>query len=198
MLDLVVSLAMPFASIAGLVYNYYDLKTGASKQDLDSLEVNIENFMEYLSDRNLKEISVLIESNAKLSMAIQELFSKEHNQIMNQLNDFSQLMMNISAKIPAFEDIAKAIDPQSGLSDQAIYILRAAQECHSFSLLPYGGSYGIMESNASSQYNLDQERIEQKYLEEDLDTLIKFGLLRKSNGNYSTTRISVDFLKTLP
>lgn len=177
-------LAESFATIVGLLGQYYSEK-GAKAQ------IEFNDFMEWLAKANHIEIKSLLELNTQATIHIKALLNQDHRIFKEKLDKIDSAITSFASAIDGFDVLAREINPNSSLSAQAINILEQFQHSGATKLfemkLMSGTVYNFPETNGGLVVT------EQKFVEDDLKTLVEYGLLRheynKSGNNiYIFTR----------
>jgi hypothetical protein len=177
-------IAESFAAIVGLLGQYRSEK-GSQVQ----LEYN--DFMEWLAKANHNEIKDLLEINTNATVYIKALLNQDHKLFKQKLDKIDSAITAFASTIEGFDALAQSINPDSVLSEQAISILEQFHESGASKVLELkmmgGTEYMFLETSG----NL--EIAEPRFVEDDLKTLIEYGLLRhdynsKGDNLYIFTR----------
>tara|TARA_Y100000296_G_C5064800_1_gene201783 strand:- start:110 stop:679 length:570 start_codon:yes stop_codon:yes gene_type:complete len=162
-------IAESFATVVGLLGQYRSEK-GAQAQ----LEYN--DFMEWLAKANHTEIKDLLELNTNATIYIKALLNQDHEIFKKKLDKIDAALTAFASTVEGFSDLAKAVNPSALLSDQAVSILQQFQESGATKVLELkmlaGTEYVFLETSG----NL--EIVEPRFVEDDLKTLVEYGLLR--------------------
>ncbi len=177
-------LAESFATLVGLLGQYYSEK-GAKAQ----LEFN--DFMEWLTKANHTEIRSLLELNTQATIHIKALLNQDHKIFKEKLDKIDSAITAFASAIDGFDALAREVNPNASLSKQAVNILEQFQLSGASKVLEIklmdGTIYQFLETSGGLVI------AEQKFVEDDLKTLVEYGLLRheynKSGNNiYMFTR----------
>ena len=177
-------IAESFATIAGLLGQYRSERSGKAQ-----LEYN--DFMEWLAKANHTQTKELLEINTNATMYIKALLNQDHEVFKQKLDKIDAAITAFASTIEDFGSLAKAVNPGSILSEQAISILRQFQnsgESKAIELKVMGGTeYMFIDSSGNLQID------EPRFVEDDLRTLLEYGLLRheynsKGDNLYIFTR----------
>lgn len=165
------------ATIVGLINQYRSEKKGQKQLDFN-------DFMGWLVQTNHDEIKSLLELNTKATINIKALLNQDHEIFKQKLDKIDSALTAFASTIEDFDEIAKIINPNAILSEQAINILKQfhySGDSKVIELKTYGGTqYIFLESSGSLELS------EPRFIEDDLKTLVGYGLLRhdfNSNGN---------------
>ena len=177
-------LAESFATIVGLLGQYRS-ERGAQAQ----LEFN--DFMEWLATANHTEIKNLLEVNTQATIYIKALLNQDHKIFKEKLDKIDAAITAFASAIEGFDVLAREVNPDASLSPQAVNILEQFQEAGATKVLEIkmmGGTiYQFLEVSGSLEIT------EQRFVEDDLKTLVEYGLLRhdynsKGDNIYIFTR----------
>lgn len=177
-------IAESFATIVGLLGQYRSEK-GAQ----DQLEYN--DFMEWLAKANHTELKGLIELNTNATTYIKSLLNQDHEIFKKKLDKIDAALTAFASTVEGFSELAKAVNPDALLSEQAVSILEQFQESGATKVIELkmlsGTEYMFLEASG----NL--EIAEPRFVEDDLRTLVEYGLLRhdynsKGDNLYIFTR----------
>ena len=182
-----------FATIVGLLATFTAGREG--KKD-------IESFKQWLSENNHSNMITIIESNGSLQQDLTSFMSQNHEQVMTQLSTLNNLMVSLASHMQGLGSIASSFNANSGLSDQAIDVLRQFVKSGS-SKMHYmkntsgrGGDFYILEGAPNIEYS------EQVFIEDDVSSLVSTGLITMSiasNGKpiYKITRQAYSFIDAI-
>ena len=173
-----------FATIVGLLGQYNSQKGGRNQ-----LEYN--DFMQWLAEANHAEVKSLLEINTDATIYIKALLNQDHKIFQRKLDKIEAAITAFASTIDGFDSLAKAINPGSVLSEQAIGILRQLHQSGASKVLEVklmgGTKYIFVEKNGFLDIS------EPTFVEDDLRTLFEYGLLRhdfnsKGDNLYIITR----------
>ena len=177
-------IAESFAAIVGLLGQY---RSERGKQA--QLEFN--DFMEWLSKANHTEVKGLLELNVDATIYIKALLNQDHEIFKQKLDKIDVAITAFASTIEGFDVLANAVNPDATLSGQAVNILEQFQESGATKVLELkmlsGVEYLFLET--SGQLEISEPR----FVEDDLKTLLEYGLLRhdynsKGDNLYIFTR----------
>lgn len=177
-------IAESFATIVGLLGQYR-----SEKGDQAQLEYN--DFMEWLARANHNELKDLLEINTNATIYIKALLNQGHQAFKQKLDKIDAAITAFASTIEGFDSLAKAVNPDSILSEQAISILRQFQASGASKVLEIKIMAGTQYMFIDASGNLDIA--EPIFVEDDLRTLLECGLLRhdfnsKGDNLYIFTR----------
>lgn len=177
-------LAESFATIVGLLGQYRSEKGAQAR-----LEFN--DFMEWLAKANHTEIKDLLELNTQATIHIKALLNQDHKIFKEKLDKIDAAITAFASAIEGFDMLARVVNPDASLSAQAVNILEQFQASGATKVLEIkmmGGTiYQFLEVNGGLEIS------EQRFVEDDLNTLVEYGLLRhdynsKGDNIYIFTR----------
>ena len=184
------TLAFSFSTIVGLICNYRGEK---NRQE----DENYSDFLLWLSESNHDEIKKLIKGNTEISQGIEKLLLENRDMFLEKLEAIEEITLKISSQIPGFDSLAKAINQNLEISEQAISIISQLNKTGFSKMLEAGFDQGTSLIVFGNNLHLTIE--EPRFLDDDLNTLVNFGLLLKdynSSGSaiYSLSRNAVKFI----
>ncbi len=184
-----------FATIMQLVCNYRQEKGGAEALDH-------QKFIEWLDYHRHEEIINLICNTAALRTEIDNLLRADHAVIMQKLDAINTTLASLASRVPEFRDLTMTMVPGAEFSEQAISILRQLVKSGSkyFIVIKWMGPGGMaLQLERGGQINFSEDR----FLDDDLNQLVGFGLLSLSysgdgkNEIYGITRSSVRLIEAI-
>ncbi len=162
-------LAESFATIVGLLGQYRS-ERGAQAQ----LEFN--DFMEWLAKANHTETKELLELNTNTTIYIKALLNQDHKIFKEKLDKIDAAITAFASTIEGFDVLARAVNPNATLSTQAVNILEQFQRSGATKVLELkmmsGTQYMFIETGGGLEIS------EPRFVEDDLKTLLGYGLLR--------------------
>ncbi|MGO2213685.1 hypothetical protein ACTXJ2_13285 [Psychrobacter alimentarius] len=179
-----------FATIVGLLATFQSGREG--KRD-------IEEFKSWLEENNHGNMVSIIENNNNMQRQLTAFMNQNHDQVMSQLATLNDLMVSIASHMQGLGNIASSFAHNSGLSDQAVDVLRQFVVSGS-SKMQYmknnsgeGNDYYILYGAPNINYS------EPRFIKDDIDSLVKTGLITmsislKNNIIYTITRQAVRFI----
>jgi len=158
-----------FSVIVGLLSQYHS-ERGNQKQ------LEYHDFMEWLAKANHIEIKDLLELNVNATLYIKALLNQDHQIFKQKLNKIDSAITAFASTIECFDMLANAVNPNAALSAQAINILEQFESSGVTkmieSILLSGAQYTFLGTNESLKVT------EPRFIEDDLKTLLEYGLLR--------------------
>ena len=155
-------------------------------------------FIEWLEVHRHEEIKELITHTFHLQSQVDDLLRQDHAEILSKLDHVNAIAMDILARIEGFEAVAAKLIPQSGLSDDALDLLKLFVQNgdHTMMPTPRRGLIMFSPSRKTVQYS------DNRFVEDDFAALISHGLLMPDiEGNmtaYRLTRRAPKFVQLLP
>lgn len=182
-----------FATIVGLLATFQSGREG--KRD-------IEEFKHWLEENNHGNMVSIIENNNNMQQQLTVFMNQNHDQVMAQLSTLNDLMVSIASHMQGLGNIASSFAPNSGLSDQAVNVLRQFVESDSARMI-HIQTWSFEElDNIYSLDNGGVEYSEPRFIETDIDSLVNAGLITMTKGNngggiYRITRQAVAFIDAI-
>lgn len=189
------TLSTTFATIVGLISNFKSERTQTSEDEYNE-------FISWLEERRYTSLIKELHDNYRLSLNIRELLRENHNQLLTKLDVINDGLLKIASQIEGFDRIAEVTNPNSGLSDQAISILKQLDNSGGSQILalPHSGVYVymIMDGKNSQMIEITEDR----FADDDFNQLSTYGFLNigyNSTGKttYKITRLAVKYLNSL-
>lgn len=153
-----------------------------------SARPSIHDFTEFLMTRQQQRLVALLERNQKASDEIAALLSLGHAEVSARLNAIDEALANLTPHVaPELADLARATHPEAVFSGQARSLLsQMAANTHEILILVSDNRPQAHAGNGV-EYVLQ----EPEFLDEDVQRLLDFGLIRASRVNdddYALTR----------
>ncbi len=179
-----------FATIVGLLATFQSGREG--KRD-------IEEFKHWLEENNHSNMVSIIENNQNIQQQLTAFMNQNHDQVMAQLSTLNDLMVSIARHMQGLGNIASSFAPNSGLSDQAVDVLRQFVKSGS-SKMHYmkntsgrGNDFYVLEGAPNIEYS------EQIFMKGDITSLVNSGLITSVSGSggkatYAITRQAYRFI----
>jgi len=159
-----------FASAIGLLGVFKAEVRDREGRDFDA-------YIDWLRRQEHDQLVDLIVGNAELSRSLRTLVEDQHSHVMAKLAELDKVLSSVSRNIAEFQPLADAVIIESGLSDQAVSVLRQLNETDASRFLEIrfdgGAEYTILE-RGKGNLEIDDPR----FIEDDLLTLCDLGLLR--------------------
>lgn len=182
-----------FATIIGLLCNF---KSQHSSKDLN-------DFISWLKQKQHDDVVLSLQNNQLLLQQLSSLLSENHGKLLNRLNDLDVLISSVASHIKEFAGLARTLHPQLSISDQAVSILRQFASSGAKLFIErkfmngHPNEYSLLDGGLG-KLSYDEPR----FIEDDLDTLVRMGLLRmdfasKGSRRFHVTRSAVNFIKQI-
>ncbi len=187
------TLASSFATIVGLI--------GMFKQERKEEPIGKNDFLEWLKSHNFVEYAKMISNSSYALLEIEKLLSENHEVVISKLHRIDEVLSTLAKNMGLLEGLAKSMYQSASISDQAIKVLRQLVNSPSTSFLkhrvgPNTDSLILMQGGGQVIFD------EQRFIDDDLDTLVNYGLLRlslspKGSETYSITRDAIKFINSI-
>jgi len=168
-----ITFATAFASIVGLLGVYKNEVREREGRDFNA-------YLDWLQRREHGQLVDLIHGNDELSRSLRVLVEDQHGEVMAKLAELDKTLCSVASHIAEFQPLADAIRAKSGLSDQAVSILRQLNEAEASRFLEIGlqegNEYAFLDTHGQLQID------EPGFIYGDLDTLRELGLLLLSHN----------------
>ena len=163
---------------------------------------DIKEFKDWLNENNYAYMTAIIDNNESLHQDLSLFMNQNHDQVMSQLATLNDLMVSIASHMQGLGNIASSFAPNSGLSEQAVDVLRQFVESGSVRILHIQTQSYEGIDNIYSLDNGGIEYSEQRFIEADIDSLVNAGLITMTKGNngggiYRITRQAVSFIDAI-
>ncbi|MCT7945417.1 MULTISPECIES: hypothetical protein [Shewanella] len=175
------SIATSFSTIVGLLSNFKSERSGGQ----------LSEFITWLKEKHHEDVVSGIEQNQMLSRQLQSLLVLNHHDLVTRLDSLDMILASIATNIDTFSSLATTIRPDSIFSEQAISIVKQ---------FVVSGASEIWESSelgtrepafiflgGSGRVNINEPR----FVEDDLKTLVEFGILRLDYGSKGTRKFII-------
>ncbi|MFX0141150.1 MAG: hypothetical protein ACFFDN_46355 [Candidatus Hodarchaeota archaeon] len=187
-----ITYAGAFSTIVGLICNFRSERKSEKQLDL-------KDFLNWLSDKH-DEIKNLIEDNINISSGIESILKEERLVFIEKLTKIDNALASISCASGLFGKLATAVKPNSGISDQAINIIRQLHNYHASGLIKLSEEVGkkAIYMKEGGPIEIDDPR----FLYDDLHILVEHDLLRLivhegGKQEFKITRNAIRFLETI-
>ena len=163
---------------------------------------DIKEFKDWLNENNYAYMTAIIDNNESLHQDLSLFMNQNHDQVMSQLATLNDLMVSIASHMQGLGNIASSFAPNSGLSEQAVDVLRQFVKSDGIEMRHlHTWSY----EGLSNIYYLDDCEIdysEPRFIETDVDSLVHAGLITLTRGSkgsaiYKITRQAVAFIDSI-
>jgi hypothetical protein len=143
--------------------------------------------LKWLEVHRHEEIKELITHTFHLQSQVDDLLRQDHAEILSKLDHVNAIAMDILARIEGFEAVAAKLIPESGLSDDALDLLKLFVQNgdHTMMPTPRRGLIMFSPSRKTVQYS------DNRFVEDDFAALISHGLLMPDiEGNMTVYRLT--------
>ena len=185
------SMTGAFATIVGLLCNFQGERSGTT----------LKQFIDWLKEKHHEDIAAAIERDRAISDQLQTLLTGNHQELVERLSKLDQMISSVAGQMDEFSGLAKSIYPELQLSGQAISVVRQLIESGAKTLMELkmlsGDEYCFVDGGTG-----DLKYSEPRFIEDDLLTLVQFGLLRlefasKGSRQFKLTRSAVAFIDSI-
>jgi hypothetical protein len=187
------STATAFATIVSLLGNF-------SAERRSTASASFEEFMEWATKNNHQEVLDRIGQNSTTILSIKALLNEGHDELATRLQRLDASLAQLATGFNGFRELALAVYPGTELSDQALSIVEQFVDSGASKVLVShyidGATVLHMVMGGSGQISYNEPRL----IEDDLNTLVQFGLLRmeynsKDDPLYLITRNAIKFVQ---
>ncbi len=180
-----------FASIVGLISIF-------NQERADRKTQSLQDFTRWLDEHKHEQMKEFILASHDVEREIDALLRQDHVEIIAKLEGMDLMLAAILGKVEGLGAIGQAIHPNSELSDQAVSILQQLvnSSAKEFGKLPHMQGVSMPLVPNGGEIAVDDFR----FLDDDLQTLLDFGLLSLRVGShgsefYGVTRRAVKFIE---
>lgn len=191
------SIATAFATVVGLLA---DFRAGRG----DAEKVDYEEFLSWLSETRHDELLKEIQSNQKLSLGIKAAMSVTAQEFSLRFDAIDKVLAEIATGLGLFSELASALRPSAEISHQAASIVKqlvdsGAEKFMWLKVMTGDSDKLILVGGNKNEIDFDDQR----FLEDDLRTIVELRLVRLTYGskgthNYHVTRAAVEFATSPP
>jgi len=186
------SAAGTFATIVGLICSFKSERKAISEDEYKA-------FIEWLQTKRHSEVIQYLEINSRLVEGIRHFLEEDNKIILQKLETIDNLTAKIASGIEGLAEIAREVRPDQKLSHQCLNILRQLNDSSGSRFLEgRDGLHSILQVIDGDQRKIKCD--EQRFIEDDLRTLVEFGLLRldytkQGNRIFYLTREATNLLQ---
>lgn len=168
------TISTTLATIVGLICNFKQERKG----NQDSKH---QDFIEWLEYHRHDEMRNLLANNFHLTSEVDALLKQDTEMILLRLSRIDEVLATILSRVDGFSGIARIVRPGSELSKQAVHFIRclANSQSDSFVFIPQIGGPALLSMNRGGEIEI----LEQRFVEDDLETLASMGLFRRKHGD---------------
>jgi hypothetical protein len=173
--------ATSFATIVGLLSNFKSERSGNQLSD----------FIEWLKEKRHEDVALSIERNQSLAVQLKSILALNHQELVDRLDSLDSVLASVASHVETFSSLATSVRPSVALSSQSISIIKqfvasGANEMWERKVLgPSGTSYHFIGGSGALQID------EPRFVEDDLNTLVEFGILRLDYGSKGTRKFII-------
>lgn len=190
-----------FATIVSLLASFQ------SGRECREGKKDLESFKQWLIENNHSNMITIIDSNESLQQDLTSFMNQNHEKVMAQLSTLNNLMVSLASHMQGLGGIASHLTPNSGLSNQAVDVLRqfvvsGCTKMHRF----ISRTLGV---GSTDDYLLECEErpdsieySEPRFIEDDINSLVNIGLITLSKTSrdsitYTITRQAIRFIDAI-
>jgi len=187
--ETLLSMTGAFSTIIGLLCNYKAERSSAS----------LEQFTAWLREKHHDDVAAAIQRDKTMSEQLHKLLSGNQQELVERLSKLDVMLSSVAGQMDEFSGLARSVYPELQLSGQASSIIRQLVDSGAkmfMEMKVYSGQkdeYCFIDGGVGElQYE------EPRFIEDDLLTLVQFGLLRldtvgKGTRRFHLTRSAVAF-----
>lgn len=186
------------SSVFGLMATFFQERRGRKETETHA---TLQDYIEWLERGRHTEIVELLKSNQDLMAATDRFMRTGHDEILDRFDRLETLLSLIMGVTAEWGELIKSIDPNAGLSEQAIEILRwfdATGASGAFELKFMGGAVALATSDSDGTYYPNDQR----FYADDMKSLVGLGLLipgvgSKGSRKFTITRAAIALVQSL-
>jgi hypothetical protein len=164
------SAASAFATIVGLICSFKSERRAISGDEYKA-------FIEWLQTKRHGKVIQYLEMNSRLIEGIRRFLEEDNKIILQKLETINNVTTKIASGIEGLAEIAREIRPNQELSHQCLNIVRELNDSSGSRFLEgTDGLHSIFQVIDGDQRTIKCD--EQRFIEDDLRTLVELGLLR--------------------
>jgi predicted transcriptional regulator len=156
-----------------------------------------QQFMEWLEYHRHEEVKDLISNTFHLSQEVDQLLRADQALILQKLESLNAMMADMMKHVSGWGAIATTIVPNTGLSDDAISLLRYFVETGAKTMVMLPDGKGVQYAEVSKVCNIEDNR----FLMDDLSMLERYGLTSSTPAGkfhaYNLTRRGLQFIQMI-
>ena len=188
------SLATSFATIIGLIGLYKQEHKEKNSADKDT-------FLQWLESHKHEEFVEQIRSSPDALNEIEKALSEDHEIIITKLNKIDVLLSTLSRNMDLLGGLAASLHQSVDISDQAIDIIRQLVNSSNSDFLKHTSgaiTNALILMQGGGRINFEDPI----FINDDLDTLVNYGLLKlrygpKGSEIYSITRDAAKLIDSI-
>jgi hypothetical protein len=186
--------AAAFATVVSLIAQY-------RAENASAKSLNTEEFMNWLTDNRHSELRDLLGLNTRATVSIKALLTVNQNELVSKLEKLDNALASYASALPQFAELVALFRPNSVLSEQAVSILKQLDKSGGSKVMEmHMKGYLILQVMDGGGGNIEAD--DQRFIEDDLRTLVEAGLLNRSinssgNNIYTYTRAASQYVESL-
>ncbi|WP_143185141.1 hypothetical protein [Rubritalea squalenifaciens] len=165
---------MEYATLIMMIVTFLQERQSTKDRSLQGLK-------DYLIEKNFCEVIEFLENNEQAQKGIELLLKSEFTQIQDQLKVITDTLTSVTSKLDGFSQI---VTEESGLTEQALYILKEVKDRENGILFLNGEQLAI-----APWFSGFLNSPEPRFLEDDIKLLLSYNWITNSGRNtYKITR----------
>jgi len=171
------SVASAFASVVGLLHLYKsERKARLSEKDEQKAD-DIQHFLEWLRRHDHESVVTMLQGNTEMFRSLEETLSHRHDEIAEQLATLDLVITSIADRLDLLGPVARMIQQETPLSDQAIGILQEMNAADASRFIKNRLGRGGMQLRVMDGKGGSLAIPDPRFLDDDLQTLCNLSLL---------------------
>ena len=171
-----------FATIVGLLSSFKAERSGGE----------MDEFILWLKEKRHEDVVAGIEHNKGLATQLTGILSTNHEVLVQKLASLDEMLSSVATHVESFSGLAQAIHPHGAMSTQAMSVLKQLVESGAKLFMEHKVMSGepddyILMDGANGSIKYDEPR----FMEDDLETLVRLGLLRLEFGSKGSRRFFI-------
>jgi hypothetical protein len=181
-----------FATVVSLLADYTSQRSDRSADEYKS-------FVAWLSANNHIDVISLLERNLSTAIGIKALLNEDREILLRRFDQLDSMLASLASATSEFSVLSESLRPAAKISDQAMSILRQFDQSGGSKFMSLNGldfSALVLLDGAGGNIVVT----EQRFVEDDLDSLVSLGLLSRSRNSsnrivFGITRGAVALLR---
>lgn len=174
------------AAIVGLLAQFVQERRAGKDAER---QATLDEYTEWLRRGEHTQVLKAIEGNETLLAGVRELLNTGHQEIIERFNRLDRTLGSVLEHTAGWELIARSLNPPDRLSNQALTILMQMEEKQATFIQKVLHSRGTPRILLSDRGALDVD--EPRFLEDDLEQLLRLGLLSGTMTSQGTPRFVI-------
>ena len=173
-----------FATMVGLLADFVSLRDSRKSADLDE-------YRDWLLSHRHEHLVELLTTNREVAQWIERFLQTQHSEIVDKLSRLNDLMVSIAARVKGFEAIAGSLHGGTQFSSQMIDVLQQMNRLNAsrFVKITTRGGIELVVVDGAVRQNI--AIADERFIEDDLVSMIEFGLLRCELSDRGTRRFII-------